>query len=843
MSLKLSRPLSPGWVRRDEHSRYRAPLSEETPLRPLATVKVSSHQTKKRINVVWFKSTDLRTYDHAPLQAARADELPFMCLYIFDPFWFGKTRDFGFPKTGPVRARFLLESVADLAATLQKQGSELCVRRGGSADIFRELLQEFHVAKVFAFHEVCAEELRIQAEVKQALTRNRTATLELHWGFELYHLEDLQFLKRRGHFPKTYSAFRRSVEEASVRPCQGDLSNPGARGTIAATASWMSSEAIPTLEDLGLQDPGPADPRAEVGLWTGGESAALMRVEDYIWRTDTLANHYVGATMTTDPAKSCMRDKSFFKISPWLAHGCISPRHIYHEVKRYEKERRSTKSTGWILHELVWRDFVRFGARHYGSKIFKIGGIGDLHPQWEWSRDVERFMAWKDGRTGIPFIDVFMRELSITGYCNHMGRETSGWFLIADLGLDWRMGAEWFESILIDFEPAANWFNWAYRCLPACVAKSLPPMSRLQTVEALKWCAQHDPDSTYLKRWLPELTPLSATIAREPWRVQLGSITAEEARGRSGGVLDGRMGEIATAVPSAVTVPAVAKSPAAAPPARPGPNIVPDGRFSVSRRDLNEVMALGFHELDAAMALKGSSVTDAVAKLMAQNPQLCGGCGFLKDEGAADPSAWHNWYCYNCWQDWGGMPADGKDEEEDAELQAALKLSMGEAPGVSSADNENDVEAAMLAEAIRLSTLEPSPEEHKETEIAGSKAPAGFDPGSSFGGFVLGRDYPFPLLEPVSLRGSETIAAEAREAQKQRDATIAKTEARMLTRGGYQNRQEGDQGRGKYVPNQEKTRPGKVAESVAEAQNGGAQAEGSGKRCGRWKKSSKLVGA
>jgi deoxyribodipyrimidine photolyase len=307
-----------------------------------------------------------------------------------------------------------------------------------------------------------------------------------------------------------------------------------------------------------------------------------------MWDTDSLSIHYVGATMTTDPAKSCMRDKAFFKISPWLAHGCISPRRLYHEVRRYEKERKQNKSTGWIIHELIWRDYARFGAEYYGTKIFRIGGMDNLEPRWVWSWDVDRFQAWQQGRTGIPFIDVFMRELSVTGYCNHMGRETAGWFLIADLGIDWRMGAEWFESMLIDFEPAANWFNWAYRCLPACTAKSLPPMSRLQTVEALKWCAQHDPDAAYIKRWLPELKELPSSIAREPWRVELGNTGVEEARGRSGGVLDGRIGEIGTAVPSAVTAPTAKQN------VQPGKDGAPKQRFTVSRRDLQEVMSLGF---------------------------------------------------------------------------------------------------------------------------------------------------------------------------------------------------------------------------------------------------------
>eukprot|EP00438_Fugacium_kawagutii_P030065 Skav225588 [mRNA] locus=scaffold901:123046:126986:+ [translate_table: standard] len=93
-------------------------------------------------------------------------------------------------------------------------------------------------------------------------------------------------------------------------------------------------------------------------------------VQQYLWDDDSLGLDYVGATMTMDPAKSCMRDKAM----------------------------------------------------------------------------------WIDGETGFPFIDCFMRELKATGYCNHMGRETAGWFLIADLGLDWRMAAEWFESVLIPGE-------------------------------------------------------------------------------------------------------------------------------------------------------------------------------------------------------------------------------------------------------------------------------------------------------------------------------------------------------------------------------------------------------
>jgi len=120
------------------------------------------------------------------------------------------------------------------------------------------------------------------------------------------------------------------------------------------------------------------------------------------------------------------------------------------------------------------------------------------------------------------------REIKSTGYSCHVGRETSAWFLICDLGIDWRMGAEWFESVLIDYEPAANWFCWVFVCLIRATGGNgfreigqpeLQPCTRLQTVEIVFLSAQHDPDGSYIKRWVPELRCLPEGLpVREPWR-------------------------------------------------------------------------------------------------------------------------------------------------------------------------------------------------------------------------------------------------------------------------------------------------------------------------------------
>lgn len=57
-------------------------------------------------------------------------------------------------------------------------------------------------------------------------------------------------------------------------------------------------------------------------------------MQEYLWDEDSLGLDYVGATMTMDPSKSCMRDKAMSKFSPWLAHGCLSPRKLYEDGLR-----------------------------------------------------------------------------------------------------------------------------------------------------------------------------------------------------------------------------------------------------------------------------------------------------------------------------------------------------------------------------------------------------------------------------------------------------------------------------------------------------------------------------
>ncbi|RLN12620.1 Cryptochrome DASH, chloroplastic/mitochondrial [Panicum miliaceum] len=173
----------------------------------------------------------------------------------------------------------------------------------------------------------------------------------------------------------------------------------------------------------------------------------------------------------------------------------------FRKVKRYEKQRVANDSTYWVLFELIWRDYFRFLSAKYGNSIFHLGGPRKVVSKW--SQDQALFESWRDGRTGYPLIDANMRELSATGFMSNRGRQIVCSFLVRDMGIDWRMGAEWFETCLLDYDPASNYGNWTYG---AGVGND-PREYRYFSIP--KQAKAYDPEGKYVAYWLRELRSLA----------------------------------------------------------------------------------------------------------------------------------------------------------------------------------------------------------------------------------------------------------------------------------------------------------------------------------------------
>lgn len=426
--------------------------------------------------IFWFRN-DLRLHDNeALLKATKAGNV--IPVYVFDERQF-KTTPLGFKRTEAFRTKFLLESVEDLRTNLRKIGSDLIIRIGKTEEILAKMADEWQAAAVYASKEVTQEETTIEAKLSKRI-KPLNIEIELIWIASLYHARDLPF--QINYIPDVFTDFRKKVELSTKIRSTFDTPTQ-----LSPIKDGIDLGEIPTLKDFGFDEEIKQDRRTVLNF-EGGESQALNRLNEYIWEKDLLRNYKQTRNQLIGGDYSS-------KFSAWLSLGCISPRKIYEEVKKYEKEVVSNESTYWLIFELIWRDYFHFVALKFGTRIFKVSGLkNDLLKDWK--RDKPSFEKWINGETGVPFVDANMKELQLTGFMSNRGRQNVASYLTKDLGIDWTWGASYFESKLIDYDVCSNWCNWNYI---AGVGND-PREGRYFNIETQ--VEKYDKNGDYVKLWL-----------------------------------------------------------------------------------------------------------------------------------------------------------------------------------------------------------------------------------------------------------------------------------------------------------------------------------------------------
>ena len=391
-------------------------------------------------SILWF-TNDLRLYDNETLVQAIHESDEIIPVYCIDEQHF-QTNEFGFKKTGNFRIQFLLESLADLDSSLHELGSGLIIVKGRPEIEIYKLADKFKAQKVFAKKQVGHEELVSQSKVENEL-KKINATLETFETTTLFHPDDLPFSITA--MPDVFTDFRKRAEK------EAKLRNVFTAPT-SITSPLVEKSLLPSLSDLSLEDCS-FDCRAAYPF-KGGETAGIKRVTNYLTETHAIASY-------KETRNGMIGENYSSKFSPWLALGCISPKMIYHEIKKYESLHVANDSTYWLLFELLWRDYFYFMMRKYPNHFFTSNGINKRNVTNN-KHDAILFEKWKSGHTPNDFINANMIELKQTGFMSNRGRQNVASYLCHDLKLDWRYGAAYFEEQLIDYDVASNWCNWAY---------------------------------------------------------------------------------------------------------------------------------------------------------------------------------------------------------------------------------------------------------------------------------------------------------------------------------------------------------------------------------------------
>jgi len=250
-----------------------------------------------------------------------------------------------------------------------------------------------------------------------------------------------------------------------------------ARIAWALGASGGASRAASAAADF-------AHPRDIAAHWTPGEAGAQARLAAF--SAKRIAEY--------DRTRDLPAVDGTSELSAHLAFGELSPRQVVASVLA-----SSSETDAWpYLRQLAWREFA-YHVLHAHPTTQSMP-LKLQFARFPWRDDAEGMQAWLDGRTGFPLVDAGMRQLAETGWMHNRVRLVAASFLVKDLLVPWQTGEAAFRERLVDYDPAANAFNWQW--VAGSGADAAPYFRIFNPSTQAK---RFDPLGEYVRRWVPEL--------------------------------------------------------------------------------------------------------------------------------------------------------------------------------------------------------------------------------------------------------------------------------------------------------------------------------------------------
>ncbi len=433
-------------------------------------------------SIVWFRQ-DLRLADNPALSAARDSGAPVLPVYVLDAAAGGDW------SPGGASRWWLHHSLASLQRDLKAAGAPLCLRRGDSAQVIKELVAETGAAAVY--WNRCYEPWAVARDKKlKADLKDQDVAVESFNGSLL--VEPWELKTGQGGPYKVFTPFWKALQArgAPAAPL------PGLRKLDGCKRAESDS-----LDDWGLL---PTQPDWAGGLretWTPGEKGARERLADFL---DEAAKDYKSDRDRPDRAGTS-------RLSPHLHWGEISPRQVWQATQHaIDAGKTGEPAALAFLRQLGWRDFSASLVFHWPD--FPDRSWRREFDDYPWKDDDKNFKAWSRGCTGYPIVDAGLRELWTTGWMHNRVRMIAASFLIKHLLIPWQRGEAWFWDTLVDADLGNNAAGWQW--VAGSGADAAPYFRIFNPVSQGE---KFDPKGAYVRRWVPEIAELPDALLHKPW--------------------------------------------------------------------------------------------------------------------------------------------------------------------------------------------------------------------------------------------------------------------------------------------------------------------------------------
>lgn len=412
---------------------------------------------------------DLRVHDNPVLSAAHQAGSAVVPLFVLDKKILGSTFN------APNRAKFLAESLASLDKELRAIGGRLVIRHGNVVDEVARLVEELDATQVHVASDVSRFSHRRDEALRERL-RERGCDVHTHTAVHtVVEPGDVLPSGDRDHFA-VFTPYLRRWESAQKRRTLGKprtLRLPDVRG-----------EDLPKQADICKGDTSP-------NLAEGGETVARKLLTR--WLAGPIEQYHEIHDDLAGDATS--------KLSPYLHFGCLSATEVV------DRTNGATTGGAAFIRQMAWRDFHHqvLAARPDAA----TADYRDRHDKWR--DDAKAADAWREGRTGFPIVDAGMRQLADEGWMHNRARMITASFLTKSMYIDWRVGAQHFNDLLIDADMANNIMNWQW------VAGTGTDTRPNRVLSPMRQAERFDADGEYVRRWVPELRDIPGGLIHKPW--------------------------------------------------------------------------------------------------------------------------------------------------------------------------------------------------------------------------------------------------------------------------------------------------------------------------------------
>lgn len=405
---------------------------------------------EKRINIFWFRR-DLRLEDNKGLYDALNSGKSVLPIFIFDRNILDILED-----RSDHRVTFIHQTIENLNDQITKTGSSLITFYDKPENVFKKLVAEYNIDKVFTNSDYEPYALDRDEKVKSLLHSHQ---IEFISSKDHVIFEKNEVTKDDGLPYTVFTPYKRkwlaTLEE------QGGITTYSSKDHIGQFIKQSSSKVI-SLDQMNFS--------------SSAIKAPPLNIHNEIIKSYDQTRNFPGNTKGTS------------KLGVHLRFGTVS-------IRKMAKVGERLNET--YLSELVWRDFyhqIVFNFPHVATTCFR-----KKYEVISWENNEDDFDKWCNGQTGYPLVDAGMRELNTTGYMHNRVRMVVASFLTKHLLIDYRWGEAYFAQKLFDFDLASNNGGWQWAA--GCGTDAAPYFRVFNPTSQLE---KFDKNLVYTKKWVPE---------------------------------------------------------------------------------------------------------------------------------------------------------------------------------------------------------------------------------------------------------------------------------------------------------------------------------------------------